>query len=175
MKQFCAGLLILLGSVSSAFAAPLILEDYFRRPAVAVGSFRSTLDGTKRDITVQFRGTWDAKRRTLILDERIAFSDGERQRKTWRLTRTGPRTYVGTREDVVGEARGFIDDKGRVRLRYRAVVGGRTVSFDDLLTLQPDCTIRNIASVSWYFVPVGEVDLHIRPAGKRCGVTSARR
>lgn len=173
MKSLCIGTLMLLGLATSAAARPLVLEEYFRTPAVATGTFRSAIDGTTRKVNVRFRGTWDARSRTLILDERIAFSDGERQRKTWRLTRTGPRTYSGTRDDVVGTARGFIDDEGRVRLRYRALVGGRTVSFDDLLTLRADCTISNTASLSWYFIHVGDVDLRVRHAGAepRCATT----
>ena len=162
MARLCAALFLFLGFATSATARPLVLEDFFRKPAIATGSFRNSIDGTTRGIAVRFRGTWDAPNRTLILEEQIRFSDGERQHKTWRLIRTGPRTYSGSREDVIGTAQGFIDDEGRVRLRYRAVVGSRTVSFDDVLALQPDGSVRNVASLSWLFIHVGDVDLRIR-------------
>lgn len=162
MPRVFAVLFLLFGFGTSAAARPLILENFFLKPASATGSFHNAIDGTMRGIVVRFQGAWDATSRTLILVEQIHFSDGERQRKTWRLTRTGPRTYVGTREDVVGTAQGFIDQKGRVRLRYRALVGSHTIAFDDLLTLEPDGSVRNAASLSWLFIHVGDVGLRIR-------------
>jgi hypothetical protein len=154
---------------SAAEARPLALEAFFAKPAFATGSFRNALDGSRRDIKVCFNGRWIAGSRTLILDEDIRFSDGERQHKTWRLTRTGPWTYSGTRDDVVGTAVGLIDDQGRVRLRYRAAVGTHIVSFDDVLTPQRDGSISNAASLSYFFLHVGDVELSIRHAERgRC-------
>src|SRR5690242_10271041 len=98
---------------SAAEARSLELEAFFAKPALASGSFRNALDGSRRDIKVCFSGRWIARSRTLILDEDIRFSDGERQHKAWRLTRTGPWTYTGTRDDVIGTAVGFVDDQGR--------------------------------------------------------------
>ncbi|MEZ6024445.1 MAG: DUF3833 family protein [Hyphomonadaceae bacterium] len=52
--------------------------------------------------TAELSGSWDG--RTLVLVEALAFEDGERDRKTWRLERVGLGRYRGTREDVVGES-----------------------------------------------------------------------
>jgi hypothetical protein len=164
MAKLGIALALFLALVSGAAAETLVLERFFSRPAVATGVFRNALDGSERGIAVRFKGRWDKASRTLILEEDIRFSDGERQHKTWRLTRTGPRSYRGTREDLVGEAIGSIDDQGRVRLRYRALVGSRAVSFDDVLTLEADGTVRNVAALSWLFIPVGTVELKIRRA-----------
>ena len=162
MARFLFGLVLVLALPSAAFAHPLILEDFFRGRAIAFGAFQSALDGSRRGITVRFIGSWDARTRVLTLREHIRFSDGETQTKTWRLTRSGPRTYTGTREDVLGTAHGFIDDQGAVRLRYRALVGTRTVSFNDLLTLEPGGSVKNVASLTYFFVQVGQVELQIR-------------
>jgi len=160
MRILVAAALLLL--TTAAQAKSLVLEQFFARPATATGVFRNTLDGSERQVNVVFRGHWAERTKTLTLREDIAFSDGEKQRKTWVLTRTAPGTYVGRRDDVVGEARGYTDAEGRVRLRYRAVVGERPLTFDDVLELRPDGTILNRANVSYYVVPVGTVELHIR-------------
>jgi hypothetical protein len=169
MLRIGAVMAVIAALSSSAEARPLALEAFFTKPATATGSFRNALDGSRRDIKVCFNGRWIARSRTLVLDEDIRFSDGERQHKTWRLTRTGPWTYTGTRDDVVGTAVGFVDDQGRVRLRYRANVGGHVVRFDDVLTPLHDGSISNTASLTAYFVHVGDVELSIRHVGRgRC-------
>jgi hypothetical protein len=157
-----SALLLALGPAAAVAAEPLQLERFFSGRAVATGEFRNALDGTTRGITVRFDGRYDRAKRLLVLAEDIRFSDGERQHKTWRLTRTGPRTYSGTREDVVGTARGFIDDRGRVILTYDASVGSRTVSFHDVLALRPDGSVRNEARLSYFILHVGDVTLDIR-------------
>jgi hypothetical protein len=160
MRMLVATVILLLAT--AAQARTLVLEQVFDGRATASGTFRNTLDGTERRISVAFHGRWDKRTSTLTLREDIAFSDGEKQRKTWLLKRIAPGTYVGTRDDVVGEARGYTDAEGRVRLRYRAKVGERPLTFDDVLELQPDGSILNRAGVSYYAIPVGTVELHIR-------------
>ena len=151
---------------ASATARPLVLEEFFRGEAVATGRFANALDGSQRGITVRFHGRWDRRSATLTLAEDIAYSDGEKDRKVWHLVRTAPGTYVGRRTDIVGTARGFTDGQGRVHLRYRAIVGNRTLTFDDVLALAPGGGVVNTASVSFLFVHVGDVRLDIRRIGR---------
>ena len=150
----------------SASSSQLVLEDFFRGTLTAEGTFTSTLDGSVRGMKVKMRGRWDPKTATLTLVEDFEFSDGEKDRKTWRFTRTGEDRYVGTREDVVGKAE--IRQVGdAVTLVYKAVVRTKsgsafTVTFDDLLVKTDARTVRNTATVKWLFFTVGEVDLTIR-------------
>ena len=162
-----------------AFATPvapasrpekLVLEDFFRGTLTAEGTFTSTIDGSVRGMKVVMKGTWSPKTATLTLVEDFVFSDGEKDRKTWRFTRTGDGRYVGTREDVVGEAE-VRQDGDAVRLVYKAVVRTKsgssfTVSFDDLLVKTDRRTVLNTATVKWLFFTVGEVDLTIRRLGR---------
>src|SRR6478609_11798514 len=92
------------GPVLAAPSRKLVLEEFFRGRHVAEGVFTNTRDNTTRGLKVQMRGTWDAPSQTLTLVEDFVYSDGEKDRKTWRFTRTAEGRYSGTREDVIGQA-----------------------------------------------------------------------
>lgn len=145
-------------------AAPtsFVIEEDLLGDTVARGEFRS-ITGARRAFTARLNGTWDG--RTLTLVEDFEFDDGERDRKTWRLERTAPGRYVGTREDVVGQAVGYQD--GPVfRLEYDMLLPtedgrGRKVRFRDVMAETTDGAIRNIATVGWWGLRVGSVSLVI--------------
>jgi hypothetical protein len=106
---------------------------------------------------VKLNGRWDGK--TLTLFEDFYYADGERDQKTWRFTKTGPGTYIGRREDLIGTAKVFTNPQGQVRLQYTAKVGSQNLSFDDTLALQPNGIVLNTANVSYLFLTVGQVEL----------------
>lgn len=143
-------------------ATPFVVERDLVGASVARGEFRA-ITGTRRNFTAQLYGTWDGAVLTLVED--FAYDDGERDRKTWHLRRTGPGRFVGTREDVVGEANGYID--GNVfRLEYDVILPsdngrGRKVRFRDVLALRADGDILNNATVGWHGLRVGSVSLLI--------------
>lgn len=150
---------------SQAADRVLVLEEFFRGTLDAKGSFTSRMDGSKRGLDVVMKGSWDRKTQTLTLVEDFVFSDGEKDRKTWRFRKTGPGTYVGTREDVLGEARVW-QDGPVVRLAYKArqkTKGGSSfdVRFDDILRQTGPKTVINTATVHWLFLTVGDVELTI--------------
>lgn len=159
---------------AAAAAAPpapgkLVLEDFFRGTLTADGTFTNTRDGTTRGLKVKMKGTWDGS--TLTLVEDFVYSDGERDRKTWRFTRTGEGRYVGTREDVIGTA-DVVQDGNDVRLSYTARVTTKDgssyrIRFADVLRLKDKRTVINTADLKAFFiVPVGTVDLTIRKQGR---------
>jgi hypothetical protein len=143
----------------------LVLEDFFRGRLVAEGVFRNTRDNTNRGLKVRMQGSWDGT--TLTLVEDFVFSDGEKDRKTWRFTKVADGVYRGTREDVIGEAdvRQVGDD---VRLTYTARVKTKEgssydIRFDDLLRLTDRRTVLNTATLkAFWFFTVGDVELVIR-------------
>ncbi|MEQ1489517.1 MAG: DUF3833 family protein [Terricaulis sp.] len=141
---------------------PFVAERDLVGASVARGEFRA-ITGTRRAFTAQLNGTWDGT--TLILVEDFAYDDGERDRKTWHLRRTGPGRFSGTREDVVGEALGF-QDGDVFRLEYDVILPsengrGRKVRFRDVLALRADGDILNNATVGWHGLHVGSVSLVI--------------
>ena len=122
---------------------------------------------------VRFKGTRDAEaagisiiHQELILVEDFAYADGEKDRKTWHLQRQGPGVFTGTREDVIGTARVWTEDK-RVRLQYAVKLGGWTVDFSDMLALRPDGTLLNRATVSKWGIGLGRVELVLHRVSPR--------
>ncbi len=151
-------------SLNGATAArPFVPERFFVGRTIADGEFVNTLDGSRRGVRATIDGRWNGRSLTLV--ENFTYSDGERDRKTWVLTKTGPATYSGTREDVIGTADGRLDGK-TFRLTYQARVKTKTSSvdltFDDVLGLEADGSVLNKATVSKLGVKVGEVTLRIR-------------
>jgi len=133
--------------------------------SVARGEFR-TITGVRRGFTAHLNGSWDGE--TLVLVEDFEFDDGERDRKTWRLRRVEPGRYIGTREDVVGEAVGYQDGRA-FRLEYNIVLPsengrGRQVRFRDVMVLDGRGDVLNEATIGWFGVRVGSVSLRISPA-----------
>ncbi len=149
--------------VEAAEQAAFVLEEDLVGQRVARGEFRS-ITGARRGFTAYLNGSWDG--RTLTLVEDFVFDDGERDRKTWRLERVAPGEYVGTREDVVGQARGFQDGPA-FRLEYdvrlpSANGPGRRVRFRDVLVETPDGAVLNRANVGYFGLRVATVTLSIR-------------
>lgn len=165
-----AGLLAsLLGACASppaapvaASASPLVLEAFFPGRTEGDGVFTNSWTGSERRFHVVIDGAWDG--RTLTLVEDFAYADGEKDRKTWRLTRTGPGVFDGTREDVVGKARAWTDGNV-VRLEYKVEIAGWTVDFSDVLALNADGSLVNRATVGKWGLRVGRVELFLRRVG----------
>ena len=57
----CLAVATFLASTGIASAKTLVLEDYFRRPAIATGTFKNAIDGSVRGIKVRFRGRGTAQ------------------------------------------------------------------------------------------------------------------
>lgn len=137
------------------------IEDDLVGAFIGEGEFKPRFSGETRGLTARMVGTWDEAGQTLTLVEDFLYDDGETDRKTWVLTRTGPGEWEGTREDVVGKARGF-EDGDAFRLEYNVRLGGRTVGFRDVLVERADGTVFNRATVGYYGLQVGTVELVIR-------------
>lgn len=145
----------------AAGTKPFVLERFFAGHTVGQGSFDSSIAGVHRELKVATSGRWNGK--VLTLTEHIAYADGAREVKTWHITRTGPGTYVGTRDDVIGTA--TIRQEGpNVTMQYTADVKGTDGSVSRLGfadTLSPDGAGRmlNTSTVSKFGVPVGTVKI----------------
>ncbi len=143
-------------------SAAFVIERDLAGLHAARGEFRS-ITGARRAFTAHLDGAWDGN--TLTLVEDFEFDDGERERKTWRLRRTGLGRYSGTREDVVGEAIGF-QDGATFRLEYDVVLPsengrGLKVRFRDVLALSGSGEVINHANVGWFGIRVASVTLVI--------------
>lgn len=150
--------------LDEASADGFVLERDLAGKTVGRGAFKA-ITGADRPFTAYLDGTWDGQ--TLTLVEDFDFEDGEKDRKTWRLTKQDDGTFTGTREDVVGEAIGFYDGKG-FRLEYFLRIGGengeggRRMKFRDILYKREDGVVINSATVGYYGLRVGRVNLEIQ-------------
>ncbi|MDQ0455502.1 DUF3833 family protein [Rhizobium paknamense] len=152
----------LAASLSPALARDFTFEDYFTGKTVAEGRF-SAINGVKRSFTVDLTGKWDG--RLLILREDFRFDDGSRDTKTWRFVKTGPKTYVGTREDVVGQAPVTLTGD-TARFSYLVYLSpetqGNKVRFHDKMVLRPDGSVLNTALVTKFGLPVAWTRVEFR-------------
>lgn len=147
-------------AMASERANLVLLEEFFLGKTSGRGYFKSWVAGVHRPFSVKTRGTMRGD--TLTLVEDFVYDDGERDRKTWKFTRTGYNTFEGTREDVVGKAKIKIYED-RITLKYLVDIpnnGKKTrVRFSDILSRQVDGTIRNVANVYKFGIKIGRVDL----------------
>jgi hypothetical protein len=138
----------------------LVIEDYFAGETRAWGLFEDRFGTLRRQFTVDITGTWDGDQ--LVLDERFRYSDGETDRRVWTITKTGPHTYEGRADDVVGAASGEAYGNAlnwRYDMDLKVGDGNMRVHFNDWMFLQPSGVLLNRARVSKFGFEVGEVTL----------------
>ena len=155
MRPLAGGLFASLLAVLPARAAEtLSLERYFSGKTMATGSF-SAINGVKRDFKVVLTGR--VKGKVLTLREDFIYADGEKDRKTWIFERTGPKTYRGTREDVVGDTTVTIEGR-TARFTYLVDIDPspkkNVVRFHDRMVLKPGGKLENRALVTKFGLPV---------------------
>lgn len=160
---FSLAVLGLLSPALPASAADTVMETFFSGRTTAVGSF-SAINGVNRKFDVVLTGRTRGK--TFTLREDFVYADGEKDRKTWRFVRTGPTTYRGTREDVVGETTVRVNGN-TVRFNYLVDVDpgpGRNIVhfFDKLVFAKDGKTVANTALVWKTIFPVARVKVDFK-------------
>jgi hypothetical protein len=165
MKRFLAVLVlpVALFSAMPAFGQDTMMERFFRGKTTATGSF-SAINGVKRQFDVALTGR--VRGDTLTVREDFVYSDGERDRKTWSFVRTGPTTYSGTREDVIGTTTLRVDGN-TARFTYLVDLdpgpGRNVVRFYDKMVLSGDGrSVTNTATVWKYIFPVARVKVDFK-------------
>ena len=138
----------------------LQLEKYFDGETKAWGIFEDRFGNLRRQFTVNITGSWNGKK--LVLDEHFEYSDGEVERRVWKITKEDQHNYVGTADDVFGIAKGKVFGNAfqwgyDVNLKF----SGRLwrVSFEDWMFLQPGGVLVNKAKVSKWGIHLGTVTL----------------
>lgn len=82
----------------------LNLESYFNGPIKAWGILQDRSGKVTRRFDITMVGTW--KDGVGTLEEDFVFYDGEKQHRTWTITKTGENTYEGRAGDIIGTATG---------------------------------------------------------------------
>ena len=82
----------------------LDLQQYFNGTLDAYGVFTDRSGAVVKRFTVVMQCSWNGD--DGVLDEDFSYSDGSKQKRVWRLKKTGDGRFVGQADDVVGEALG---------------------------------------------------------------------
>lgn len=138
----------------------LDLQQYFNGTLDAYGVFTDRSGAVVKRFTVLMQCTWTGDQG--VLDEQFTYSDGTKQTRIWRLTKTGNGRFVGRADDVVGDAQG--ESLGNAfhwtyTLRLPVDNSVYDVQFDDWMYLMNDKVMLNKATMSKFGVRLGEVTL----------------
>jgi len=163
-----AALLTACGSVDveqyAAEKPTLELPVFFNGTLDAWGIFQKRSGELARRFHVEIIGTWESPTRGQ-LDEYFTYSDGEKQRRVWTLTRQPDGTWQGTADDVKGVAIGKVAGNA---LHWRYVlelpVDGKVynVDFDDWMWQLDENSMMNRSVMSKFGFDLGEVTLFFR-------------
>ena len=138
----------------------LDLRRYFDGSLTAHGIFTDRSGKVVKRFTVALKGTWNGAQG--VLEEDFVYSDGETQRRVWRLTDLGGGRWEGRADDVVGVAQGQASGNA-LNWRYTLAlpVDGTVweVQFDDWMFLVDQKVMLNRARMSKFGVALGEVTL----------------
>lgn len=151
------------------------VEEFFLGRTTAWGIFENRFGELKREFKVDIVGAWEGDR--FVLTEDFVYSDGETERRVWRIRATGPDTYEGEAEGVVGVARGVVAGKALHWIYdFDLKAGGRTwrVRFDDWMFLQDPDTMVNRARVMKWGFEVGQASIFFRREAAAAARPAAR-
>ncbi len=138
----------------------LDMKQYFNGTIDAWGIFQDRSGNVIKRFTVVMQCSW--KDGVGILDEDFTYSDGTKQKRVWTLRKNAAGHYIGTADDVVGEAIGITAGNA---LNWKYVlalpVDGKIyhVNFDDWMFLMDDKVMLNRAVMSKFGFRLGEVTL----------------
>ena len=138
----------------------LVIEDYFAGETRAWGIFEDRFGNLRRQFTVTIKGTWEDE--ILELDEQFEYSDGELDRRVWRIRKTGKNTYEGMADDIIGIAKGEAYGNAlnwQYDINLKIGDSRLRVRFNDWMYLQPSGVLLNRAHVTKLGVEIGTVTL----------------
>lgn len=142
----------------------LDMHAFFSGKIKGWGMFQSRGGEVKRrfvvNIEAQHIGT-----NTIILNEQFKWDDGSESQRIWRLKKQSQDKWIGTADDVIGEATGEI--KGNA-LHWQYVlaleIDGKTydVDFDDWMYLIDQSNMLNRSDMNKWGFNLGSVTLNLQ-------------
>ena len=139
------------------------IEKYFEGSVEAWG----LLQDRKGKVTRQFKADMFGKfeNNILTLEENFFWTDGEEQKRVWKIKKIDEHNYIGTASDVVGEAKGFSYGSA-FKFEYDLIIPikGKNIkiSFDDWIFKQDDKVAINRAKLTKFGFKVGELTVFFR-------------
>lgn len=161
LRTFACSTLLALGACSTpapqqyADESPrLDVTRYFNGTIDGHGMFQDRAGKVLKRFVVVMQASWQGE--DGILDEDFVYADGTRQKRVWKLHRTGPGTLSATAGDVVGTALGE--------------VAGNALHWNYVLALPVDGKVVNVTMDDWMFL-IDERVLLNRTAMSKFGVS----
>jgi len=148
--------------------APFDLLSWLEGHTFAQGVFEDRTGRVRRRFTVELAG--QAEGNTLRLHERFVFEDGERQERTWHLTRGAGRGFTGRAEDSVAEAAGrFEQGVAYLSSKLKLKIGRRTVAmrFEDAFYETGPGLVVNRSTMSKWGIRLGQILIQFRKDDQR--------
>jgi hypothetical protein len=140
------------------------LFAYFDGRSRAWGIFEDRFGNLRREFTVDIVGRREGET-GLVMEEDFVYSDGETEKRIWRLVRKAPGVYEGHADGVIGVAQGrSAGNAFQFRYAFALKVGESrwAVDFDDWMFLQSDGVLLNRARVSKWGLSIGEATISFR-------------
>ena len=136
----------------------LIIEEYLSGKVKAWGILQNRSGKVVRQFSADLNGKWDGTQ--LILDENFYWSDGEIQKRQWKIDKIDEHNYEGIADDVVGKAKGYSYGPA-FKFEYVLLVPvkGREmkITFDDWIFKQDDKVAINRATMTKFGIKVAEL------------------
>tara|TARA_B100001175_G_scaffold259694_1_gene228466 strand:- start:2 stop:529 length:528 start_codon:yes stop_codon:yes gene_type:complete len=136
----------------------LIIEDYLSGNVKAWGILQNRSGKVTRQFSADLNGKWDGN--ILILDEKFNWSDGEIQKRQWKIKKIDEHNYEGTAGDVVGTAKGYSYGPA-FKFEYVLLVPVKgkemKITFDDWIFMQDDKVAINRATMTKFGIKVAEL------------------
>ena len=143
-----------------AGSPPLRLEDYFAGHSRAWGMFEDRFGNLQRQFEVEAEGSWDGQ--TLVLVEDFHYSDGQTEKRTWRIEKIDDVSYRSQADGMIGQAEGRIEANTLGwHYTFSLDVGQSTwrVRLDDWIVRLSDDVLVYRSKVSKFGVRLGQVTM----------------
>ena len=136
----------------------LLIEEYFNGKVKAWGILQDRSGKVTRQFKADLVGSFNNN--IITLDEDFYWTDGEKQKRTWKIKKIDNNNYIGTAPDVVGEATG-VQYGSAFKFKYDLLVPFKNknikVSFDDWIFKQDEKVAINRAILTKFGFKVGEL------------------
>ena len=142
----------------------LDLSEYFNGTIDAYGIFTDHSGNVQKRFTVLMVAKWSIVngKKAGVLDESFEYSDGTKQKRIWTLVETSPGRYIGSADDVIGQAIGESAGNALNWAYTLALPVDQSiyhVQFDDWMYLVTPKVMINKAKMSKFGINLGEVTL----------------
>ena len=134
------------------------IEEYFNGQVKAWGILQNRSGKVTRQFKADMFGKFENS--ILTLEEDFYWTDGEKQKRTWKIQKIDENNYNGSAPDVVGNAKGF-QYGSAFKFEYDLLIPFKSnnikVSFDDWIFKQDEKVAINRATLTKFGFKVGEL------------------